>query len=56
MKYYKYRQGDHENNAKHSKNFKDIVEVIEHPGGNIVVETELLRMKEIKILMKASQE
>ena len=32
MNYYKYRQGDHESNAKYLKNFKDTVEVIEHPG------------------------
>ena len=31
MRYYEYRQGEHESNATHLKNFKDIVEVIEHP-------------------------
>ena len=48
IKYYKYRHGDHESNAKHLKNFKDIVEVIEHPGGNIFADTGLLKYESYK--------
>ena len=35
-RYYDYSQGDDESNEKHLKNFKDIVEVIDHPGGDVL--------------------
>ena len=49
-RYYTYCQGDDETNAKHLSNFKSIVQVIEHFGGNIFQDDALLQHKMTAIL------
>ena len=40
--FYTYRQEDNESNAKHLKNFKSIVEAIDHLGGSMFMDKALL--------------
>jgi hypothetical protein len=47
-KFYTYRQGDNESNAKHLQNYKSIVEVIEHFGGNIFRYLALVKFEKEK--------
>ena len=41
--YYAYKQGEDETNDKHLKNFKNLVEVIEHFGGDIFQDQALIK-------------
>ena len=41
--YYAYKQGEDETNDKHLKNYKNLIEVIEHFGGNIFKDDALVK-------------
>ena len=46
--FYTYFQEENESNARHLKNFKSIVEVIEHLGVNIFADKTLVEHESIK--------
>ena len=46
--YYAYRQGEDETNDKHLKNFKNLVEVIKHFGGDIFHDNALIKHEKEK--------
>ena len=43
-------------NTKHLKHFKEIVEMIKHPGGDIFADAGLINMNTTKTQEKASRE
>ena len=40
--FYTYKQEQHESNAKHLRNFKSIVDAIEHHGGEMFADDALI--------------
>jgi hypothetical protein len=53
-RFYLYKQGDEEPNAKHLQNFKTMVEVIEHFGGNIFRDDALIAIEKEKDIKAGS--
>ena len=48
IKYYEYSQGEDESNVAHLIFFKNIVNIIEHPAGDIFVDAGLMKYKKEK--------